>query len=169
MTLPQPNFDRRPILPMCLHARARRTQKLWRKILDYYLRHAERVWRREDLRHAVREALAISRGEITALLGQMVEASSDYDDQPVLARLELGAQFPEVVDYVELFEITDRIFATSERRQPTTSLTRADLRLIQSRASQALRNPAQVVADTPGLPGRNLDRDADGEQRLPPS
>lgn len=168
MTSPESSIDRRPILAMCLRARARRSEKLWRKILHYYLRHAERVWRREDLRRAVREALESARYEVTALLTQVAEASIDYDDQPVLVCLELGAQFPEVVEYFELFQIADRIFVTSERRQPTTSLTKADLRQIQSQVSQALRNPAQVVADTPGLHGRHLDRSANSGQPLRP-
>lgn len=88
---------------------------------------------------------------MTALLARLSGLPDDYDHQPIVAELALEARFPELVEYIELFEIADRIFVATERRESQSSLARVDLRLIQSRVSQALRDPAQVVADTPGL------------------
>lgn len=133
--------ERRPVLRLSLTVRASRTERLWRRVLLYYLRHAERVSRSEALRMAVRVELDRSVADITdCLFSLAAEALRDYERLMPLQALEIDARYREVVRYVKLFEMADRVFAVD----PSTE-GYARLRV---RVSQALRNPAQVVADT---------------------
>jgi hypothetical protein len=143
------SLDRRPVLPIRFEARARRSEKLWRRVLLYYLRHAERVWRREDLGQEVRHQLKLARADITTALATL-GAALGYENGPVIETLHLEARFPEVVEYAELFEMADRVF-WSLQYDAVEGLTRAEMHRIRIQVSQALRSPAQVVADTPGL------------------
>lgn len=146
------SLDRRPVLPIRFEARARRSEKLWRRVLMYYLRHSERVWRREDLGQGVRRELQLARAEITAALGIVgIDAAEGYENGPILETLQLEARFPEVAEYAELFEMADRVFWCLQADTAELGLTRTEMHRIRVQVSQALRSPAQVVADTPGL------------------
>ena len=73
-------------------------------------------------------------------------ALAAYEQDPVSDRIAVEARFPEAVDYLELCRKADRVFAASHR------ITNAsDARAARLRASQALRRPAQVIAETPAI------------------
>ncbi len=147
MTELERSFDRRPALALVFDPRTARSRKLWRRVFLYYGRHAERVWRRPDLRFVVRHELALAKAILMEALSSLPPADlAAYEQDPVIDRIEIEARFPETVDYVELFRMADRVFAASRR-----IAFASDAHAVRLRVSQALRRPAQVIAETPAI------------------
>ena len=143
---------RRPVLPLLFEPRAERSEKLWRRIFMYYARHAERVWWRADLRDAVRLQLKGAKGEVTSRLIAFDPAVlRAYVDKPPVASIQVHARFPETVEYVELFAIADRVFVALHHPAILATMNAHQSHAVRAHVSQALRRPAQVVAETPGL------------------
>jgi hypothetical protein len=147
MTELERSLDRRPALALVFDPRAARSRKLWRRVFLYYERHAERVWRRPDLRFVVRHELALAKAILMEALSSFPPADlAAYEQDPVIDRIEIEARFPETVDYVELFRMADRVFAASRR-----IAFASDAHAVRLRVSRALRRPAQVIAETPAI------------------
>ena len=152
MDLPERSLDRRPVLPMRFTPRVGRSEKLWRRILLYYVRHAERVWRRPDLRANVQRELGRAKTQMTVCLAVLGDDQmAGYSDEAAVSTLDLEARFPEVIHYVELFEMADRLYWALEHDDVAGLPSRTERRRIRAEVSHALRSPAQVVADTPAL------------------
>src|SRR6266851_2813999 len=84
MTEPERSLDRRPVLALVFEPRTARSQKLWRRVFLYYVRHAERVWRRPDLRDAVRHELLLARAVLVESLSSFEpELLATYEGDPV--------------------------------------------------------------------------------------
>jgi hypothetical protein len=146
------SMDRRPILRLEFQPRVERSDRLWRRVFLYYMRHAERVWWRTELREAVRKELDSAKGVViaaaTAFDSTVLAA---YEASPVIARREVSARFPETVEYVELFALADRAFAALRHPAAQATLGFREVHALRLEVTQALRRPAQVIADTPGL------------------
>ncbi len=147
----QRSLERRPILPLVFEPRAGRSAKFWNRMLGYYVRHAERVWRQPNLRHAIHGELRRARATVTACLtgfdSRVLEA---YDTTPPAKRIAIDARFPEVVEYVEIFRIGDRVFTALRHPEVMQAMRRTEADGIRATVAHALRGPAQLVAETPG-------------------
>ncbi|HXL87001.1 MAG TPA: hypothetical protein VN927_07305, partial [Gemmatimonadaceae bacterium] len=94
MTELERSLDRRPALALIFDPRAARSRKLWRRVFLYYGRHAERVWRRPDLRFVVRHELALAKAILMEALSSLPPAGlAAYEQDPVIDRIEIEARF----------------------------------------------------------------------------
>lgn len=146
----QRSLERRPVLPLVFEPRARRLAKFWNRVLAYYVRHAERVWRQPQLRHAIHYELRRARATVTACLtgfdSHVLEA---YDATPPARRVAIDARFPEIVEYVEIFRIGDRVFTALRHPEVMQAMKRTEAEGIRATVAHALRGPAQLVAEAP--------------------
>lgn len=149
---------RRAFIPVQFEARSRKSARLWRRIFRYYRKHAGRVWHSHGLRPKVSQSIAEARAAIEQCQARLRgELGADYDSAleryetwPVYERFDDHARFAEVLAYVELFRMADRVFIVVSEVRSKGLITPMAAANVFSNVSTALRAAAQVVSETPG-------------------